>query len=73
MYAATTGYPPPTRVEGARHACADRCSPQAGPLSPSAAATPAIPFPPPRAPSSPMPLRNRVQRDPNQASHAATN
>ena len=27
MYAATTGYPPPTRVEGARHACADRCSP----------------------------------------------
>ena len=28
MYAAaTTGYPPPTPVEGARHACADRCSP----------------------------------------------
>jgi len=28
MYpAATTGYPPPTPVEGARHACTDRCSP----------------------------------------------
>jgi hypothetical protein len=71
MYAAALHrLPPPTRVEGARHSCADRCSPAGWPLSPSAAATPAIPFPPPRAPSSPVPLRNRVQRDPTQASHA---
>jgi hypothetical protein len=74
MYAAaTTGcpHPPLSRVPVTPALTGAR--PRAGPLSPSAAATPVIPFPPPRAPSSPMPLRNRVQRDPNQASHAATN
>ena len=60
MYAATTGYPPPTRVEGARHSWADSYSPAGWPLSPSTAATPAIPFPPPQAPSSPMGFKNRV-------------
>ena len=73
MYAATTGYPRPPVSRVPATLGADRCSPRAGPLSPSAAATPAIPFPPPQAPSSPMGCKNRVERDPNQASHAANN
>ena len=73
MSAATTGYPPPTRVEGARHACADRCSATSWAAVSQCGRDTCHPFPPPQAPSSPLGFKNRVERDPNQASHAATN
>jgi hypothetical protein len=64
-------HPPVSRVPATPALAGAR--PRAGSLPASAAATPAIPFPPPRAPSSPMGFKNRVERDPNRASHAATN
>jgi hypothetical protein len=69
----STGYPHPPVPRVPATPALTGARPPAGPLPPSATATPAIAFPPPRAPSSPMPFRNRVQRDPNQASHAANN
>jgi hypothetical protein len=75
MYPAAINRPsPPTRVPRVPVTAAlTGARPRAGPLPPSAAATPAIPFPPVKGAILPNGVQEPVQRDPNQASHAANN
>jgi hypothetical protein len=58
--------------EGARHSCVDRCPPASWAVASQCGCDACRPLPAPKGAILPMSIRNRVQRDPNQASHAAT-